>query len=228
MIIYKVTNKVNDKYYIGLTTSTLEKRKIEHISNSKNPDMYFTRALQKYGPENFDWEIIDTADDIEMLQIKEMFWIWHWKSHSPLGYNLTDGGEGTFGYIHTEEAKEKNRKAHLGYKHTEEWKRNRRNKMKLEKNPFYGKNHTEESKEKMRLANLGKEPWNKGLTKETNEIIKYQSENMIGKKNKLGYKFTQEEKERIYGNRHLSTKGKPWSKARRDAQIKKNLNIEVK
>ena len=81
-----------------------------------------------------------------------------------------------FGKHHTEEAKEKNRQAHLGKSSwnkgipcTEETKAKLREKalernVSGERNPFYGKKHTEESREKMSAANIGHTPWNKGKT----------------------------------------------------------------
>ncbi len=78
-----------------------------------------------------------------------------------------------FGKHHTEEAKEKNRQAHLGKPGrkgipcSEEAKAKLRAKalernVSGENNPFFGKHHTEESKEKNRQAQLGRTPWNKG------------------------------------------------------------------
>jgi len=59
-IIYKVTNLINNKIYIGQTTGSLEKRKIKHISCAKlNSNIYFHKALNKYGIGSFDWEILE-------------------------------------------------------------------------------------------------------------------------------------------------------------------------
>ena len=57
--IYKCVNNVNGKIYIGYTHKSLEKRIIEHKSSSKNGSYYLLhKALQKYGSDNFSWEII--------------------------------------------------------------------------------------------------------------------------------------------------------------------------
>lgn len=67
--IYKVTNKINNKAYIGQTTRTLEERKIEHLkkskanSNNKESKYDFHKALVEFGKENFIWEIIEECPD---------------------------------------------------------------------------------------------------------------------------------------------------------------------
>jgi len=104
MIIYKATNLVNGKNYVGQTTRTLEKRKREHLTDYKNDkktkSKYFYRSLNKYGEDSFVWESIDTAKTQDELNIKEKFWIKELNSISPNGYNLTNGGE--FGKIYGE------------------------------------------------------------------------------------------------------------------------------
>lgn len=91
MIIYKVQNKINNKIYIGLTTKDLSKRIAEHISENKS---YFQKALNKYGIQSFTVEVIDSAESKEILCEKEKYWIQHYNSKAPNGYNLTDGGDG--------------------------------------------------------------------------------------------------------------------------------------
>ena len=68
MIIYKITNLINGKVYIGQTTRTLEERMNEHYRKS---DIVVDKAIQKYGRENFSTEVVDDADSIEELNEKE-------------------------------------------------------------------------------------------------------------------------------------------------------------
>lgn len=99
MIVYKATNKINGKVYIGQTVYTLEKRKKEHEKAGKYKycNGIFDKAIQKYGKENFDWEIIDTAKSIDELNKKESYYIllYHATDLS-LGYNLKNTGENSF------------------------------------------------------------------------------------------------------------------------------------
>lgn len=123
MIIYKITNKVNNKVYIGLTTRTVNERFEEHIERAKNSKhkYYIHNAMNKYGINNFSIEEIDSCDDINELKKKEQYWIEFYKSFDGrFGYNLTKGGDGVNGYRLSDEAKEKLRMSMRGRHHTEE------------------------------------------------------------------------------------------------------------
>lgn len=94
-IIYKVTNTVNGKVYIGQTKKTLKARKKQHIKESEkdNPKkLYFHNALHKYGIAAFNWEQIDQAENASQLNDKEQDWITYYGSYGKYGYNLTPGG----------------------------------------------------------------------------------------------------------------------------------------
>ena len=119
MIIYKITNNINNKIYIGQTTRTLEERIAEH-KRKRNP--LISKAIKKYGIENFSIEIIDKASTINKLNEKEFYYIKKYNSIAPNGYNQCEGGGNTIGYKHTEEAKAKMSEKRKGRKLTEEWK----------------------------------------------------------------------------------------------------------
>ena len=114
MIIYKVINKINNKFYIGQTVSALEKRISEHkfVAN-KGRDLFFKdysllhKALNKYRFENFDWEILMHCTSKSMLDAAEIFFIDRYNTKVPNGYNLTDGGGGNSGCIVSKETREK-------------------------------------------------------------------------------------------------------------------------
>ena len=72
MIIYRITNNVNGKIYIGQTKKALSQRIAEHIKNNKTP---VQKAINKYGLESFTILIIDEADTKEILNEKEKYWI---------------------------------------------------------------------------------------------------------------------------------------------------------
>jgi len=93
MVIYKITNLVNGKVYIGRTVHSLKKRWSNHVSHSKYPSdremSYIGRALKKYGPENFKIEEIFKCKGFEELKEKEIYFINLYKSFDrKLGYNL--------------------------------------------------------------------------------------------------------------------------------------------
>lgn len=117
MIIYKATNIVNQKVYIGLTSRPLSKRKTEHFWDAKNYayNSKFHKALRKYGEKSFSWEIIDYAHNMEELNERESYWISFYNSNKE-GYNLTSGGLGATGYKYTDEDKKKVSMAHRGEK----------------------------------------------------------------------------------------------------------------
>ena len=94
-IIYKVTNKENNKIYIGQTIQTLAERKTKHYYKARQENDYnthFINALRKYPEESFIWEIIDDAKNQNELDQKEKDWIKYYNSVEK-GYNTKDGGE---------------------------------------------------------------------------------------------------------------------------------------
>lgn len=98
-IVYKATNKVNGKIYVGITKRTLEKRIQEHIGRSKGDYLfYFQQAIKKYGIESFIFEVIETCYSEEELTSKEVSYIAEYQSFiRENGYNLTYGGDGVSG-----------------------------------------------------------------------------------------------------------------------------------
>lgn len=155
MIIYKVTNNMNGKIYIGLTTQTFLRRKREHIRKAIkcNSKLIFHNALRKYGEDNFTWDIIDSAETQEELNEKEIYWIDFYNSNiyakNSNGYNLTFGGGGTSGLKLSEETKKKMSESRKGQKRDDEFKRRM---SKLHK----GKVVSDETKQKLSEANKGK------------------------------------------------------------------------
>lgn len=93
MIIYKITNTKNGKIYIGQTIHTLQYRKRQHIqcANSGNT-RHLYNAMRKWGIENFKFEQIDTATDVEELNYLETYYIVKYDSVRN-GYNMSYGGD---------------------------------------------------------------------------------------------------------------------------------------
>lgn len=90
--IYKITNTVNDKLYIGQTIYTLKDRFRRHFYDAQKSDAKIYRAMKKHGFENFFISLIEEVDD-ELLDEREIYWIAHFDSYKH-GYNSTIGGLG--------------------------------------------------------------------------------------------------------------------------------------
>ena len=93
--IYKITNLINQKSYIG-QSKNIEERWKNHKSDSKSPEKShypLYRAFNKQGIENFKWEILEECP-IEKLDEKEIYQIALYNTYEK-GYNQTAGGRGT-------------------------------------------------------------------------------------------------------------------------------------
>lgn len=92
--IYKITNKVNNKVYIGQTRYTVESRWRQHKKNfnfeHRQQPLYL--AFAKYGLENFDIEQVEEVP-VAQLDEREIYWIAYYDSFRS-GYNATIGGQG--------------------------------------------------------------------------------------------------------------------------------------
>lgn len=116
-IIYLSKNKTNGKVYVGKTTRTLKQRQKEHFKDAINHRHIskFHNAINKYGFNNFIWEIIDSDEDPLILSRLERLHISRYESFEN-GYNLTTGGEGISGFKRSQETKDKMSKAKRGKK----------------------------------------------------------------------------------------------------------------
>ena len=96
MIIYKITNKINNKVYIGLTTTSLKHRWTSHkrYATGKYKSHPLYNAMNKYGIDNFEIIKIAETTDITELGNLERFYINEYNSQNRnFGYNITAGGE---------------------------------------------------------------------------------------------------------------------------------------
>lgn len=155
MIIYKSTNKINGKCYVGQSTFSLERRKLEHEKGSRKNKviLYFHKAIRKHGEDNFEWEILYESNSRKELNTAEMYYINKFKSFGKDGYNLTEGGGGSVGYKPTPETLKKiSEKTKEGIaKSNKSWSESHKGK----KNGMYGKEHSKESKQKMSKNRTG-------------------------------------------------------------------------
>ncbi len=107
--VYKITNKINSKVYVGITVQGYKTRWFKHCSDAIHDSTFpLHNAIRKYGIDNFQIEVIEVCNTIEELKNREKYWISTLQSRNTQnGYNLTDGGDGTFGRIFSEETKKK-------------------------------------------------------------------------------------------------------------------------
>ncbi len=110
MWIYKITNLINNKVYIGQTINDIHQRWNGHCNTKAKTAI--ASAIKKYGKDNFEVKIMAKANSIEELNHREAYYIKLLNTLSPIGYNLTRGGEGTVGRKHSIETKEKMSIAH--------------------------------------------------------------------------------------------------------------------
>lgn len=175
--IYKITNKINNKIYIGMT-SNIENRWKTHLHNSKlyKEGKKFHRshlyeAMKKYGTENFVIELIEECPR-EIAGKREEYWIKTLNSqNNEIGYNICKGGTrgpgGALfkGHHHSNETKQKMRESRVGknnsnygnrWHQSEELKQLHSKLSSGENNGMYGKKQSNESKNKIRMSLIGR------------------------------------------------------------------------
>ena len=170
MVIYKVTNLVNNKIYIG----KIKKDYPEYFGSG----VLINHSIKKYGIENFKKEIIDSASSVEELNEKEKYWIQYFNSNNlTIGYNIGKGGEGGDVFTNNPNKEEIRLKCS----------------KPAEKNGMFGRNHTEESKKKISKHKKGQREgittWNKGLKKENYTFEQYKKMYIERKRKNPGVLF---------------------------------------
>lgn len=174
--IYCITNTVNGKKYIGQTIQEPEKRIRRHFTTKKRS--YLSRAVSEYGKSAFLHEIVEDNIPYEHLAAREQYWVAHFDTMSPNGYNLTGGGERVkivspstrkklsealkgeknpnYGKIRSNEHRRRLSEANRGKKHSPETRRKISESKKGEKNPNYRKPRSPETRRKMSESHKGK------------------------------------------------------------------------
>lgn len=166
--VYKITNLVNGKIYVG-KTSDVDKRLSRHLKIAESKEekayQYLHRSINKYGADNF---VIQVLEDklIEADAFKrEKFWIKQLNSKDPsVGMNLTDGGEGAAGLEWSEESRlniSGSNNHNFGKPLLEETKEKLSIANSGEDNPFYGKHHSDEVVDFLRNRSVSEEIKNK-------------------------------------------------------------------
>lgn len=214
--IYKITNQINGKIYIGKTILPIEKRLKRHFYlAAKKVNRYLYDAINKYGKVNFIIELIEECE-YDLANEREIYYIDSYKSNNKeFGYNMTIGGDGgrmpeeslkkmilkKTGMKLSEEHKLKISKANKG-RNPHEW--SEESKMKLsnslkksghkppipnwsgETHPMYGKTHSEETKQKLAEYRKGT-TWEEINGKESAKISKEKMSKRFSGSNNVNY-----------------------------------------
>ncbi len=204
-IIYKATNKINGKSYIGQTINGLNKRKYNHEKESEynNTSNVFHNAIRKYGNDAFEWEIISKGFPYLFIDIFEMYWINYYNTYEGDGYNMTKGG-------------------------------NKPPRLCGEQNGFFNRSHSEESIKKMLNTRSSNKEWlekiqnkseeHKRKISESNKLIRTDDwKSTIGKK-------AVSKREKTLKERGIDFKGKnnPMYGVKRTEDWKENQKERIK
>lgn len=182
MFIYKVTNKMNGKVYIGKTVRSVDDRWAQHVSFAKigGGCPYLGAAIRKYGSEAFEIEQLAQATNENELGRLEMGFIQQFQSHQrEIGYNLTLGGEGITGHYHSPETKAKMSAKKRGENHpmfgrhqSPSARQRISEHTRGNDNHFFGKTHTADSRKTMGARGEDHFNFGKKLSEETRRKIR--------------------------------------------------------
>lgn len=161
MIIYKTTNLINGKIYVGQDSTNNPK----YLGSG----LLLEKAFIKYGIENFKKEILEKCSSKKELDLREIFWIEKLNSiNKKIGYNIAKGGSGG----DTISGKRKSEKEKFRKFLSD---RNKKFYKDKSNHPMFGKKQTDESNEKRRNSILG--------TKRSSSTIRKMSNSAMGDKN---------------------------------------------
>lgn len=148
--IYKITNLVNGKCYIG-QSNNIKRRFVEHKNLHRRGCRLVHAAIQKYGVENFSFEVLEECE-LGELDEREIFYI----SKLNPAYNIASGGSGNPSHTVSEEVRQVLREKAMEYWNNKpEEERNRIIRENLT-GPRKGHPVSEETKDKLRRKNVGK------------------------------------------------------------------------
>jgi len=148
MFLYVITNRVNGKQYVGITTD-IEKRWGKHVSGRGSKLVY--HAIQKYGRDNFDFEVWYAGDEhwIKMMEYRAIVML---DTKAPRGYNLTFGGEGSLGCKPGVETRQKMREAAKGRRPSLDTRQKLRAIRKGRMSWNCGRHHSPDTRRKISVA----------------------------------------------------------------------------
>lgn len=234
MIIYKTTNLINGKFYVGQDS----KNNPEYIGSGT----LLKRAIEKHGISNFIKETLEVCSTQEELNEREKYWIKETKAQE-LGYNIAEGGQG--GNTMCEENRERIVNGFKGKTHTlesNEKRRKTREKRKQENPDVY--KMSEEQKQILSKTHKGKvhpEEWRQRQSEVMRDhyysensfyskewIENQKSENKIGEKNPMWGRKATEETRKKQSEAHKKNPVKYWlGKKQSPASIEKRRQKQI-
>lgn len=196
--IYKITNKLNGKFYIG-SASNIKRRWRQHrfdLIHNTHDNIHLQRSWNKYGQEEFLFELVEECDKGSLV-LREQFYM---DTLNPQ-YNIGKFATSSVGIKRSQETIEKHRQKMLGRKLTTEHKE----KVRLSS---LGRKHSPETRLKQRLVKLGKK-----ISEETRARMCKAKSNMS------------EETKRKISQALLGKKRTPEAEAKRIATLKYNIQM---
>lgn len=202
--IYLWTNEINGKHYVG-QAQCFYNRMATYKNKGATPKLQ--NAIDKYGINNFDIEILEKCD-IKHLDEREQYWMDYYKSYEQdKGYNISRYASTTRGFTHSEETRKK----------LSDFKKANPVHLSGAKNGMYGKKHTKE--ELIAISEHTRKMW------EDEEYRKFQSERVSGENNYFYGKHYNGELNPMYGKHHSKETKDKISKAKKGKQ---NLYASIK
>lgn len=184
--IYKTTNLINNKIYIGQHKSSVFD---EHYMGSGK---MISDAIKKYGKDNFKCEILEWCESRQDADTKERLYIsQNGLPNYDIGYNITKGGQSRFftDMKHDKESKQKmseraKGRPHPGTSNGHIWYNNGEQSKCISQDKIL--QYESDGWVRGRLFKNGYEVWNKGLTSQTDERIKRQNDLKVNRINNGG------------------------------------------
>ena len=169
--IYKITNTITNKFYIG-SSININRRFTDHkkqLRCNKHKNQHLQNAWNEHGEDNFKFEIIELSNDDNLIKLEQDYLDNLMPWNNEIGYNIVKTAGNTFGYKYNEDSKVKISKSKINQnkineyivstkKITSQYQEFTKDLSKKDidiKNPFYNKTHTDLSKSKMRNSKLG-------------------------------------------------------------------------
>lgn len=199
MIIYKITNILNNKAYIGQTMRNLKTRRAEHLRTALNSPWIkhptpLHKDIKEFGSASFEWEILEVCTSCDHMNERERFYIKLLNTMTPNGYNQTIGG--AVDESMSEGVRNKIADAMIKQHQNPEYRARVYPKLKGKIPPNKGIPMSEEQKAKVGAARAA-----------THKVPGYINPN-------LGQRRTEEQKERIKeGQQGKMASGEKWYKA---------------